>query len=171
MGSRAVKWCPECNPDRTNRRKRARRIEREEGGEAARLLGSNVQKLAADAGDFEAVAPLLLAGALAVARNVRHAWRLAGLPGEPDEAVVDAAREDYADVIELKAEGFQRVGFALVMRMWTQLFARASELPANQLSPATKGIMDSLEKLQTSVSPTFGSFNVRVEVTPRKAAS
>ncbi|MEO1172672.1 MAG: hypothetical protein AAFX94_11580 [Myxococcota bacterium] len=118
--------------------------------------------------------PLMLAGGLAVTDDLDRARRMAGLPemGEAELAELEEeAREKWGDVIAMRTEGFQKVGFLVAQLGMLQLMPKLQTLPANQIAPAVKSIVDALEKIQGGVAPSFGPFNLAVKVVRRAKAS
>jgi len=171
---RAYKWCDECRPGKSNRKVIAE-IARANGDHerAEKASGSKGSKLSATV-DYEAWGALLLASGLAITDDLDRARRLAGLPEVSDEQLEELeteARQRWPDVIEMRTEGFQRVGFLLAQTGMIQLMPQLAQLPANQVAPAVKSVVDALEKIQNGVSPSFGDFNVNVKVVKKSSAS
>lgn len=175
LGGRAQKWCDACRPDRANRRRLAKIAAANGDHErAASILKQRPPSSSAPTTDLEEWASLRLAGALGLTSDLEHARKIAGLPKMPraDLRKLQArAEKEWPDVIALRTEGFQKVGFAAVMQSWIALLPQLHELPANQIAPAAKAVMDGLEKMQTGLAPTYGAFVLNMTVVRRESRS
>lgn len=172
LTGRAWRYCDDCRPNRSNRKLVAETAAANGDHErAARILGRSAAGAELDVGAWGS---LMLAGGLAVTSDVERARRMAGLPEmDPGELtqLETEARHRWAEVIDLRTEGFQRVAFLLAQQGMIQLLPRVGALPPNQIAPTVKSIVDALDKIQSGVAPSFGPFNLVVKVVRRAPAS
>jgi hypothetical protein len=166
LQGRATTWCDACRPGRSNRktlaeaaRKRGERERAEQILRAGKAVGSLTDT--APTGPA-AWAALILASHLAATQSLATAWARAGLQdsGLDPAAVEREARAEYGDLIELRAEGMQRLGWILAVQALARLGPAIPELPVGQVASTVKGVVDALERLQNSVRPTFGSVSI-----------
>lgn len=164
LTGRATKWCDEHRPDRSNRKRVAEAHARAGDTERARRVleaGRTSSGGASDASGWDA---LLYAAALTCTDDRLRAARVAGV--EYTDELDAQARAEWADLIEQRAEGMQRLIYIAMTQSLARLTASVPSLPVGQLGSTLKAVVEAAERLQTAIKPTFGDVQVVLDTAP-----
>lgn len=151
LGGAKPRYCPAHRPAK-NRSRDLRALE-QRSPEAAALAKAVAGAQGADQEALRAIAPMLLALGLTVARDAAAAARMMGLGALAQDATALAAieaeaRTHHRALLERRPAALGELGFAAVGALLARVLAGAAEVPPGQIGTLTKALAQTIELVQ-----------------------